>query len=104
MVLGALEINVVYPAIAALYLLLHAPRHVKKILPMFAVSAAAVAAHFYFAPPPHAGVYAPRIDGALGATFWTYWRWALGPIPAAMAASHGGVRAGADRLGPATPR
>jgi hypothetical protein len=83
--LGALEINVVYPAIAALYLQLHAPRHVKKILPMFAVSAAAVAAHFYFAPPPHAGVYAPRIDGALGATLWTYWRWTLGPLPAAMA-------------------
>ena len=45
-----------------------------------------MAAHFYFAPPPHAGVYAPRIDGALGTTFWTYWRWVLGPMPAAMAA------------------
>ena len=50
------------------------------------MSAAVVAAHFYFAPPPHAGVYAPRIDGALGTTFWTYWRWVLGPMPAAMAA------------------
>ena len=59
----------------------------KRILPMFAVSAAAVRAHFYFAPPPHAGVYAPRIDSALGATFWTYWRWVLGPMPAAMAAA-----------------
>ena len=84
--LGALEINVVYPSIAALYLLFTAPRHVKRVLPMFVVSLAVVAAHFYFAPPPHAGVYAPRIDGALGTTFWTYWRWVLGPMPSAMAA------------------
>ena len=53
---------------------------------MFAVSATVVAAHFYFAPPPHTGVYAPRIDGALVTTFWTYWRWVLGPMPAALAA------------------
>jgi hypothetical protein len=84
--LGALEINVVYPAIAALYLLFRAQRHLKRILPMFAVSLTVVAAHFYFAPPPHAGVYAPRIDGALGTTLWTYWRWVLGPMPPAMAA------------------
>jgi hypothetical protein len=45
-----------------------------------------VAAHFYFAPPPHAGVYAPRLDAALGATLWTYWRWVLGPMPAPAAA------------------
>jgi uncharacterized membrane protein len=49
--LGALEINVVYPALAALYVVFHARPYLKKILPMFAVSAAAVAAHFYFAPP-----------------------------------------------------
>jgi hypothetical protein len=84
--LGALEINVVYPALALLYVALQSPRYVRRILPMFAVSAAVVAAHFYFAPPPGAGVYAPRIDGAAGATFWTYWQWALGPVPAAVAA------------------
>jgi hypothetical protein len=84
--LGALEINVVYPALALLYVLFRAPRLLKRVLPMCGVSVAMVAAHFYFAPPPHAGVYAPRIDGALGTTFWTYWRWVLGPMPAAMAA------------------
>ena len=71
---------------------------------MFAVSVAVVAAHFYFAPPPHAGVYAPRMDGALGTTFWTYWRWVLGPMPAAIGGRRSGVRARADRLGAATPR
>jgi hypothetical protein len=80
--LGALEINVVYPALAALYLAFHKPPYLKRILPMFAVSLAAVLAHFYFAPPPHAGVYMPRVDSAIGATLWTYWRWVLGPMPA----------------------
>ena len=79
--LGALEINVVYPALAALYVWFHARPLLKKILPMFAVSAAAVLLHFYFAPPAHAGVYAPHVDAAIGATIWTYWRWVLGPMP-----------------------
>jgi hypothetical protein len=76
--LGALEINVVYPALATLYVLFHARPYLKKILPMFAVSAAAVMVHFYFAPPAQGGVYAPRIGSAMAATLWTYWRWALG--------------------------
>lgn len=84
--LGALEINVVYPALAALYVLFHARPFLRKVLPMFAVSAAAVLTHFYFAPPPHAGVYAPRVDSALAATLWTYWRWVLGPMPEPAAA------------------
>jgi hypothetical protein len=83
--LGALEINVVYPALAALYVVFHARPYLKKILPMFAVSAAAVAAHFYFAPPAHAGVYAPQVGFALAATLWTYWRWALGTPPEGVA-------------------
>jgi hypothetical protein len=53
---------------------------------MFAVSAAAIMTHFYFAPPPHTGVYAPRVDSAIGPTLWTYWRWGLGSMPAAVAA------------------
>jgi hypothetical protein len=79
--LGALEINVVYPAIAAVYALLYAPALLKKIAPMFAVSALAVFLHFHFAPPPAAGVYAPRLDTRIVATFWTYWQWSLGPMP-----------------------
>uniref|UniRef100_Q01Y55 Glycosyltransferase RgtA/B/C/D-like domain-containing protein n=1 Tax=Solibacter usitatus (strain Ellin6076) TaxID=234267 RepID=Q01Y55_SOLUE len=79
--LGALEINVMYPAIAAVYALLYAPALLRKIAPMFAVSAVAVFLHFHFAPPPAAGVYAPRVDGRMLATFWTYWQWSLGPMP-----------------------
>jgi hypothetical protein len=79
--LGALEINVVYPAVAGVYALFFARHALKKILPMFALSALAVLVHFHLAPPPAAGVYAPRLDARVGATFWSYWRWALGPMP-----------------------
>jgi hypothetical protein len=85
--LGALEINVVYPALAALYAVFHARRLLKRILPMFAVSLAAVLVHFYVAPPPHAGVYAPKVDAAMGATLWTYWEMVLGPMPVGAAAA-----------------
>ncbi len=79
--LGALEINVVYPALAAVYALFYAPSLLKKIAPMFAVSALAVLLHFQFAPPPGAGVYAPRLDARVFSSFWTYWQWSLGPMP-----------------------
>src|ERR1019366_6312885 len=83
--LGAIEINVVYPALAALYVVFHARPYLKRILPMFAVSAAVVAAHFYFAPPAQAGVYAPRLDSAIATTLWTYWGWAVGTPPEGVA-------------------
>jgi hypothetical protein len=83
--LGALEINVVYPAIASAYCLLYARPHLRRVLPMFAVSLAAVWIHFHFAPPPEAGVYAPRVDASVFGTLWTYWHWALGPLPFAVA-------------------
>ena len=79
--LGALEINVVYPALALLYALLFARPLVKRVLPMFAVSALAVFLHFYFAPPAASGVYAPTLDSRVFSTLWTYWAWSLGPMP-----------------------
>lgn len=78
--LGALETNVVYPVLAAFYALLFARKLLKKVLPMFALSMLAVGTHYRFAPPPSAGVYAPRVDARLFDTFWTYWTWALGPV------------------------
>jgi hypothetical protein len=81
--LGALETNVVYPALATLYVLLWARPLLKKVLPMFALSALAAGLHYHFAPPPAAGAYSPRVDARLLATFWTYWRWDLGPVRAA---------------------
>ncbi len=82
--LGALETNVVYPAIAAVYALLFARAYLKKIAPMFLVSGLTVAAHFHFAPPPHDGVYALHLNGRIFSTLWTFWTWALGPSRLAM--------------------
>ena len=53
---------------------------------MFLVSALSAAVHFHFAPAPHAGVYAPRLDARVFDTLWTYWSWALGRIPPALTA------------------
>jgi len=77
--LGALETNVVYPALAAVYALLLARKLLAKVAPMFAVSMLAVWVHYRFAPPPSGGAYAPRLDGRVFDTFWTYWTWAAGP-------------------------
>jgi hypothetical protein len=77
--IGALETNVVYPALAAAYTLLFAKSFLKKILPMFFVSALAVFIHFRFAPLAHDGPYALHLDSRILTTLWTYWTWALGP-------------------------
>ncbi len=83
--LGALETNVVYPAIAAVYAILFARQYLKKILPMFLVSALFVFVHFRFAPPPHDGVYALHFGVSVLSTLWTYWIQALGPSRLAAA-------------------
>jgi hypothetical protein len=83
--LGALETNVVYPAIAAVYALLFARAQMKKVLPMFLVSALFIAVHFRAAPPQHEGVYALHFGTQVLATLGTYWTWALGPSRLAIA-------------------
>jgi hypothetical protein len=77
--IGALETNVVYPALAAVYTMLFARSFLKKILPMFLMSALAVFIHFLFAPVAHEGPYALHFDTRILTTLWTYWTWALGP-------------------------
>jgi len=77
--LGALEINVVYPALAALYTLAAARQHIRRVLPMFVPAAAYLWVHQHFAPPASSGTYGVYLDGALPATLWKYWQWALGP-------------------------
>ncbi|MBC8167006.1 MAG: glycosyltransferase family 39 protein, partial [Bryobacteraceae bacterium] len=48
---GSLEINVVYPAIAALYALCFGRSYLPKTIPMFLVSAIYAAIHRFVAPP-----------------------------------------------------
>jgi hypothetical protein len=74
---GALEVNVVYPALAAAYTLLCARQYFRSTLPLFVPSAAFAVAHRLASPQPASGVYALHFDRSLPATFLTYWRWAL---------------------------
>jgi hypothetical protein len=77
--LGALDTNVMYPALAAAYALLFARPFLRKILPMFLVSALSALVHFHFAPVSHDGPYALHFDTRIFSTFWSYWALALGP-------------------------
>ncbi len=83
---GALELNVVYPAIAAAYTLLVGqtlPSANRKLfrstLPMFAVSIAYVLAHNAAAPAQKTGGYAMHFTGAMFRTLGKYWTWSVGP-------------------------
>lgn len=75
---GALELNIVYPALLAAYALLCAPRFFLKTLPMFAVSAAYYLLHNHFSPKQTEGVYAMHWDPhSLWLTLRTYTLWAI---------------------------
>jgi len=69
---GALEINVVYPALAALYAFLCARNFFRTTLPLFIPSAVFIVADRMVAPAQHAGPYALHIDGALLRTLVSY--------------------------------
>jgi len=76
---GALEVNIVYPALAAAYTLCGARKHFTKTLWMFVPSAVYAAVHLRVAPTPSGGVYAMHFDASVFSTLWTYWKMALGP-------------------------
>ena len=75
---GALELNIVYPALLAAYAILCAPKYFWKTLPMFVVSGAYYLLHSRLAPTQTEGVYAMHWDPAsLWLTFRTYALWAI---------------------------
>src|SRR5258708_15174586 len=63
----------VYPAIAASYTFLFAPKYFRKTLPLFAASAGYVIFHLLWVQPQVTGPYAPHIDLSILKTFYTYW-------------------------------
>jgi len=77
---GALELNVVYPALAATYAWLCARRHFVRVLPMFVPSFVYTLVHNYAAPKAAGGVYALYFDGALPETLATYLGWTMGSV------------------------
>lgn len=90
---GALELNVVYPALAAGYLvcvrkarLWRVDRRtpsgypvLSHVLPMFAVSIVYTALHTWAAPPLRTGDYAMHFSGSIARTLAVYWSWSIGP-------------------------
>ncbi|MBI3280270.1 MAG: hypothetical protein HYZ57_10560 [Acidobacteria bacterium] len=77
---GALEINIVYPAIAAAYAALGARNHLWKTGPLMAVSAVYLVVHNLVSPKTQAGVYGMYLDASMLTTLGTYWTWAAGAI------------------------
>ena len=82
--LGALEIDIVYPALAAAYAIFIAgPEERKRLLrgcvPLFAISIVYFAIHQYAAPVPRTGPYLVRLDGRIFHTLLIYGKWSLLP-------------------------
>jgi hypothetical protein len=78
-----LELNVVYPAIAAAFALTspkaRSRRLLNKVAPLFAISLIYTIVHVWFAPLPSGGPYQLHWDARIFQTLTTYWGWALGP-------------------------
>ena len=75
---GVLELNVVYPAIAALHAICLARRHLVKTIPMFAVSALYAVVHRMAAPPQQSETYRMYFDLGIVDTLGTYIQWSFG--------------------------
>lgn len=100
---GALEMNIIYPALAAAWCLLSARGHLKRVLWLFPVSVLYAVIHFAVAPNPTDGPYARHWDlnvfstllhycgtALAGGLIMPHWRipswsweaaaWAMGPV------------------------
>jgi len=82
---GALEINVVYPALAAAYALFIAPPERRRVLlrsvaPLFAISVAYFVLHSAVAPVPRSGPYVVHVDWRVFRAMALYGKWSLLPV------------------------
>lgn len=78
---GALETNVVYPALAVLYVWVSARQHLRRVLAMFPASMLYTAVHLVAAPVNASGDYALHFDMRMLETLNAYWNWAAGSVP-----------------------
>jgi hypothetical protein len=76
---GAMEANVVYPALAAAYTLLCARRYFRRALLLFVPSLAYAALHKLIAVGDHNPQYATHFTGAMLRMLGQYWAWSIGP-------------------------
>ncbi|MBI4908623.1 MAG: hypothetical protein HY820_33695 [Acidobacteria bacterium] len=76
---GAMETNVVFPALLTAYLLLFARANLRKVIPFWITSLAYFVLHMKLAPKMSGGSYAMHWDSSLWTTFATYWTMAFQP-------------------------
>jgi hypothetical protein len=97
---GALELNLVYPALAASYTWLCARHRFRGTLAMVPVSIAYFGLHQWVAPPPLTGDYAMHFGTSMLRSLWTYWTWSLGPayLATPLGASRAELLAGVGLL------
>jgi hypothetical protein len=83
---GALEINIVYPALAAAWIILvqkaDRRRLLRDLAPLAALSAAYFALHRWLAAFPSSGPYALHFDSGIFTTLRLYSGWVIVPEPA----------------------
>lgn len=77
---GALELNVIYPALAAGYALCCARQYFRKTLPLFIPSVIYTAIHFAFIPPSTDPHYAMHFGTGPFVMLWKYWAYAIGAL------------------------
>lgn len=76
---GALEINIMFPALAIGYALLFRRDRMRAALAFLVPSLIFAALHFLVIPKTNSDpTYKLHLDAALPQTLWTYWTWALG--------------------------
>jgi hypothetical protein len=81
---GALEVNVVYPALAAAYVLFVAKESNRRkllfsLIPLFCISIVYFLIHRALAPLPTRGPYAVHLDSRIFPTLALYWKWSMLP-------------------------
>jgi hypothetical protein len=81
---GVLEVNVVYPVLAAAYVVFvaEAARRRKLLLsltPLFCISVVYFLVHDAVAPLPRDGPYGVHLDGRIFRSLALYWKWSLLP-------------------------
>ena len=77
---GAMELNVVYPALAVAYTLLCARPYWRRVWLLFVPSVAYFAIHQAVAPAGKDPAYVLHFTGAMLRTLAKYWAWSVGPF------------------------
>jgi hypothetical protein len=83
---GALEINIVYPALAAAWVIFEVPPPrrpalLRSLLPLAGLSAVYFAIHRLVAPMPSSGPYQMSFNRSMLRSLAVYWKWAMIPEP-----------------------